>query len=345
MSESKSQKCVHKGCGKKFTDPDEPCVYHPGPPEFHEGQKGWKCCKPRVLTFDEFLEIPPCTTGKHSTVDDTPKEEKPQIKDEDLPKIKPIRKDASNGNVPGTKPIPSSGNMGSLASAMMGSGIGTPRSTTPQPPQLEEDSDEEGLEVKDGMSCKRRACGKSYDPKVSRGEETCVYHPGVPIFHEGSKGWTCCKRKVLEFDEFMRIEGCKERKGHCYVGKKQKDKDKPGGGNDGEEILEDVRSDYYQTPASVIVSYFLKKIDKESATVKFENKATVLDLPTSDGKRFKKVVEWWGEIDPDKSKFKIMGTKLEMTLIKAGDVTSWPVLRVGDRETGERIQVGRAGRA
>src|SRR5271170_4127142 len=85
-----AQKCVHKGCGKVFTDPEEPCTYHPGPPEFHEGQKGspntrqltisstltrllgWKCCKPRFLTFDEFLAIPPCTTGKHSTVDDTP---------------------------------------------------------------------------------------------------------------------------------------------------------------------------------------------------------------------------------------------------------------------------------
>ena len=35
-----AQKCVHKGCGKTFTDLDEPCVYHPGPPQFHEGQKG-----------------------------------------------------------------------------------------------------------------------------------------------------------------------------------------------------------------------------------------------------------------------------------------------------------------
>ena len=35
-----AQKCVHKGCGKVFTDPEEPCVYHPGPPVFHEGQKG-----------------------------------------------------------------------------------------------------------------------------------------------------------------------------------------------------------------------------------------------------------------------------------------------------------------
>lgn len=33
-------KCVHKGCGKEFTDPEEQCLYHPGPPVFHEGQKG-----------------------------------------------------------------------------------------------------------------------------------------------------------------------------------------------------------------------------------------------------------------------------------------------------------------
>lgn len=35
-----ASKCVHKGCGKVFTDPEEECVYHPGPPVFHEGQKG-----------------------------------------------------------------------------------------------------------------------------------------------------------------------------------------------------------------------------------------------------------------------------------------------------------------
>lgn len=35
-----AQKCVHQGCGKTYTDPDEVCKYHPGPPIFHEGQKG-----------------------------------------------------------------------------------------------------------------------------------------------------------------------------------------------------------------------------------------------------------------------------------------------------------------
>jgi len=35
-----AKKCVHKGCGKTYTDESEECVYHPGPPVFHEGQKG-----------------------------------------------------------------------------------------------------------------------------------------------------------------------------------------------------------------------------------------------------------------------------------------------------------------
>jgi len=33
-------KCVHRGCGKEYSDPEEVCRYHPGPPVFHEGQKG-----------------------------------------------------------------------------------------------------------------------------------------------------------------------------------------------------------------------------------------------------------------------------------------------------------------
>lgn len=35
-----AQKCVHQGCGKEYTDAAEKCEYHPGPPVFHEGQKG-----------------------------------------------------------------------------------------------------------------------------------------------------------------------------------------------------------------------------------------------------------------------------------------------------------------
>ena len=59
-----------------------------------------------------------------------------------------------------------------------------------------------------------------------------MYHPGQPIFHEGSKGWSCCKKRVLEFDEFLKIQGCSEKKKHLFVGK---------GKPPGEEKVESVR--------------------------------------------------------------------------------------------------------
>lgn len=40
------------------------------------------------------------------------------------------------------------------------------------------------------------------------------------MFHEGSKGYLCCKRRVLEFDEFLKIEGCSEGN-HLFVGPKK----------------------------------------------------------------------------------------------------------------------------
>lgn len=71
-----------------------------------------------------------------------------------------------------------------------------------------------------------------------------------------------------------------------------------------------------------------------------------LDLPTTDvpPKRYKTVVRLFGSIDTDASSYKILGTKLEVSLAKA-DGSSWPVLRSEDPRTGEIIQVGKAGRA
>ena len=36
----------------------------------------------------------------------------------------------------------------------------------------------------------------------------CLYHSGGPVFHEGLKGWSCCQKRVVDFDEFMKIPGC-----------------------------------------------------------------------------------------------------------------------------------------
>lgn len=249
-----AQKCVHRGCEQEYTDPDEVCRYHPGPPVFHEGQKGeiekeslfpsggdgdleasvvwdtwlthghtgWKCCKPRVLTFDEFLEIEPCTEGKHSTTDLPP-----QIEKKEVPADAAVLKDGNDNTNAG------------LALPRAPINTATP-SATPPPPPPESDDDDPALNIPDGRTCRRRACGVSYKKGAERSEqENCVHHPGVPIFHEGSKGYSCCKRRVLEFDEFMKIEGCKTKPQHLYVGSGKKEKTKGSGAQ--EELLETVR--------------------------------------------------------------------------------------------------------
>ncbi|KAF2667707.1 diploid state maintenance protein chpA [Microthyrium microscopicum] len=312
-----AQKCVHKGCGKTFTDPKEPCVYHSGPPIFHEGQKGWSCCKPRVLTFDEFLSIPPCTTGEHSTIDDTPP---PLAKDIQTNEPEPPKTLPSQPSVPRIPNPPSA----------------APTSTPAPAPALESESDDPELSISQGATCRRRACGKTYDSSKNRDDEQCVHHPGSPVFHEGSKGWSCCKRRVLEFDEFMKIEGCKTKAKHLFVGKTKKPL---------VEKLDTVRCDFYQTVSSVIASVYLKNIDKEKSIVKFKSASEVdLDLHTSDSKEYTTTFSLFGTIIPDKSTFKILGTKLELNLAKA-DGIGWPVLRSTDPHTGEIIQSGRAGRA
>ena len=95
----------------------------------------------------------------------------------------------------------------------------------------------------------------------------------------------------------------------------------------------------------MIASFYLKKIDSSTSTISFTSPTTVdLNLHTTDKKRYKATIPLFASIDTEKSKYKIMGTKLELTLVKA-DGTGWPVLKSDDARTGEIIQVGKAGRA
>ncbi len=95
----------------------------------------------------------------------------------------------------------------------------------------------------------------------------------------------------------------------------------------------------------MIASFYLKKINKAKARVDFSSPTTVdLDLPTSDNKRYVETIPLFALIDQKASQSKVMGTKLELTLVKA-DGRGWPVLRSDEARTGEVIQVGGAGRA
>jgi len=103
------------------------------------------------------------------------------------------------------------------------------------------------------------------------------------------------------------------------------------------------RHDFYQTAPTVVASIFLKKIDKEKSTVEFQEKSIKLDLRTADSKRYETEFPLYAAIKPDESKYRILGTKIEFTLVKA-EPYSWPVLRADEKPTGELIQVGQAGR-
>lgn len=163
------------------------------------------------------MDITPCTTGVHSTTDKPPGvEEKPQQDDASLAK----KIDDLNAATPSRGPIQTA-----------------QHAPTPPPPALESEDDEPGLEIPAGAGCKRRTCGATYKKGSSRDAETCVHHPGVPIFHEGSKGYSCCKRRVLEFDQFMNIAGCKTKKQHLFVGSGKKNSTDAGG----EDVLSTVR--------------------------------------------------------------------------------------------------------
>ena len=44
------------------------------------------------------------------------------------------------------------------------------------------------------------------------GSESCQYHPGVPVFHDALKGWSCCKKRTTDFTDFLKIPVCPSSK-------------------------------------------------------------------------------------------------------------------------------------
>ncbi len=206
---------------------------------------GWKCCKPRVLTFDEFLAIPPCTTGTHSDVEEKPVEQTkvahgdttsipvashPTSHQYQQQKQQQEPQNAAPGSNPPRGPVPQ-------------------RSSSPPPPPAESDSDDASLPLDTSMTCRRRGCNAKFSGDASRGNESCVFHPGWPTFHDGGKGYTCCRRRVLEFDEFMKIDGCETKPRHMFVGSGKKLRQR----EHGEEIVESVRSVFPFLPSPPIL--------------------------------------------------------------------------------------------
>ncbi|XP_030609796.1 cysteine and histidine-rich domain-containing protein 1 [Archocentrus centrarchus] len=57
------------------------------------------------------------------------------------------------------------------------------------------------------LLCYNKGCGQNFDPDKNK-EDSCLFHPGVPIFHDALKGWSCCRKRTTDFSEFLSIKGC-----------------------------------------------------------------------------------------------------------------------------------------
>jgi len=166
----------------------------------------------------------------------------------------------------------------------------------------------------------------------------------VPIFHEGSKGYSCCKRKVLEFDEyptlfetqfltprFLKLPGC-TTSAHRFHSPPQVPIQS--------QSIETVhcREDFYQTQQTCVLAIFAKKIDKSSVHVDFAPRELVIEFMFDPQKRYEGSIPLYEEIDPAASRYEILSTKLEITMRKANGA-SWPVLRPDPNVT-ERVTFG-----
>ncbi|CAG0913384.1 unnamed protein product [Notodromas monacha] len=63
------------------------------------------------------------------------------------------------------------------------------------------------MSEKDLLFCYNQGCGKQFDP-LENTEDSCLFHPGAPFFHDAYKGWSCCKKRSVDFTEFLNTKGC-----------------------------------------------------------------------------------------------------------------------------------------
>ncbi|XP_069842348.1 integrin beta-1-binding protein 2 isoform X2 [Dendropsophus ebraccatus] len=212
----KSLLCYNKGCGQRFfheSNTADSCLFHPGYPIFHDALKGWSCCKKRTTDFSEFLAIKGCTKGFHSN--EKPSEPlKPDISGNKTASDSPGFKSCTEIIVQGPKSAEKMQKERPRTQELL-----TPlvlkvsRSLEQELEKLNlESSQESDKQVNStvtllGTRCKHSGCKEVYQGPESC-ESNCVYHPGVPVFHEGMKYWSCCAIKTSDFNEFLDQKGC-----------------------------------------------------------------------------------------------------------------------------------------
>jgi len=65
----------------------------------------------------------------------------------------------------------------------------------------------EETHLNNSVRCKNYGC-HAYFVESENHDSACHYHSGQPIFHDVKKGWSCCTKRVYDWDEFEKIQGC-----------------------------------------------------------------------------------------------------------------------------------------
>ncbi|XP_055617070.1 cysteine and histidine-rich domain-containing protein morgana [Toxorhynchites rutilus septentrionalis] len=296
--------CYNRGCGQKF-DPednkDDSCLHHPGVPFFHDAYKGWSCCNKKSVDFTQFMDIKGCTRSKHSEVK-PPEPEKPpkQENEEERPVAKipePVKRDALV-RPPWESPL-------TFLEPIVAPAVKKQIDELPATAVATKKNTIDPSQIPLGTVCKHVGCNYVYEANQND-DKACVFHPGVPIFHEGIKYWSCCQKKTSDFTAFMNIVGC-ETGSHKWISE------------DDESKAIKCRLDWHQTATQVVVTVFAKMYHYQKSTVQLNpiRLAICLVFPQQDNQEYKTDIELRGVVDVSKSKVQMFGTKVEITMIKA----------------------------
>ncbi|NXS63140.1 CHRD1 protein, partial [Brachypteracias leptosomus] len=306
--------CYNKGCGQRF-DPEhnskDSCLYHPGVPIFHDVLKGWSCCRKRTTDFSEFLSIKGCTKGFHSK--EKPPEPFSQEETSDKLKAKTVEEFVIQGPKSAEKmqqERPSSDEPRQLLPIKVSRSL--EQALEKMNLSSKDEAREVAVQVRAGTPCKNAACKTTYQGPESN-TEVCTFHPGVPVFHEGMKYWTCCQVKTMDFSAFLEQPGCSSGQ-HCWMGK-------------GDKKTVSCRQDWHQTSNQVVVTIYAKNPLPALSSVKANRTMLEVLVIFEGNKIFQSEMDLWGVIEIEKSFVSMVPTKVEIMLCKASP-GSWAMLEL-----------------
>uniref|UniRef100_A0A6J0TVG6 Integrin beta-1-binding protein 2 n=1 Tax=Pogona vitticeps TaxID=103695 RepID=A0A6J0TVG6_9SAUR len=320
--------CYNKGCGQRF-DPEknapDACLHHPGFPIFHDALKGWSCCKKRTTDFSEFLSIKGCTKGYHSH--EKPPEPEGVVAEAGAKRNTEVVVQGPKSAERMERERPSSDEPKQLlpmkVSQTLEQALGR-LDVSPQEQLPDQASAGTGAapEVSVGTTCKNSGCKAVYQGEKSN-LETCTFHPGAPVFHEGMKYWSCCGIKTTDFTAFLEQKGCSRGK-HLWLKKQDKK-------------LVSCRQDWHQTSSQVVVTVYAKKCQPESSFVKANHTVLDVHIVFEGDKVFHAELDLWGVINVEKSFVNVLPSKVEITLGKSSPVT-WARLEHPQSRGGEALR-------